>query len=151
MMVVFIGLMLTSFFTSHYLNTVADSSQRATVLSFKGLALNAAYGFIGVAFAVAIRLCRQELAIASGGDWSLPRIQETAFKTVVGWFPWYLALALALAGLVIQLRLRGGESGTPGSGSASLRNAQFLQHQTERTKFGEAKLKQVGPDKDAQE
>ena len=149
MMAVFVGLMLTSFFTSHYLNTVADSSQRATVLSFKGLALNAAYGFIGVAFAVAIRLSRQELTITS--DWPQARIQEMAFKTVVGWFPWYLALALVLAGLVIQLRLRGGGSGTFGNGSVSLRNAQFLQNQTERTKFGEGELKQVGPDKGAQE
>lgn len=106
MMVVFVGMMLTSFFTSHYLNAVTDSNQRATVLSFKGLALNAAYGFIGVVFAAAIRLTREGLT-AAHGDWTATLVQETAFKTVVGYFPWYLVASLSLAMLVIRTRQRG--------------------------------------------
>ena len=105
MMAVFVGLMLTSFFTSHYLNMVTDSAQRATVLSFKGLALNAAYGFIGLVFATAIRLSREGLT-ATHGDWPTSLVENTAFKAVVGWFPWYLALALALVVLVVRARLR---------------------------------------------
>ena len=110
MMVVFVGMMLTSFFTSHYLNAVTDSNQRATVLSFKGLALNAAYGCIGVVFAAAIRLTREGLT-AAHGDWTATLVQETAFKTVVGYFPWYLVASLALALLVIRARRRGRSMG----------------------------------------
>jgi hypothetical protein len=43
---------LTTFFTSHYLNQMADSSQRATVLSFKGLSFNLSYGLIGICYAL---------------------------------------------------------------------------------------------------
>ena len=110
MMAVFVGLMLTSFFTSHYLNTVTDSAQRATVLSFKGLALNAAYGFIGVVFATAMRLSREGLT-ANHGDWPASLVENTAFKAVVGWFPWYLALALVLVALFVRSRLRGRTGG----------------------------------------
>ncbi|MEE4314913.1 MAG: MFS transporter, partial [Desulfofustis sp.] len=41
---VMVGLLLPSFFTSHYLNRATASAQRATVLSFKGLLFNLAYG-----------------------------------------------------------------------------------------------------------
>lgn len=43
---------LTTFFTSHYLNQMADSSQRATVLSFKGLSFNLSYGLLGIFYAL---------------------------------------------------------------------------------------------------
>jgi Na+/proline symporter len=36
---------LQNFFQSHYLNRITSSEQRATVLSFKGLSFNLAYGF----------------------------------------------------------------------------------------------------------
>ncbi len=51
MMLVYSGMIFTSFFSSHYLNQQTSSDQRATVLSFKGLAFNLAYGMIGVLFA----------------------------------------------------------------------------------------------------
>ena len=51
MIFVFVGLMLTSFFASHYLNLITDSKHRATVLSFKGLSFNLAYGMIGILYA----------------------------------------------------------------------------------------------------
>ena len=40
------------FFQSHYLNRITASHQRATVLSFKGLSFNLAYGVIGVLYAL---------------------------------------------------------------------------------------------------
>ena len=43
---------LTTFFTSQYLNQMADSSQRATVLSFKGLSFNLSYGLIGIFYSM---------------------------------------------------------------------------------------------------
>ncbi len=146
MVAVFVGLMLTSFFTSHYLNSVTPSNQRATVLSFKGLALNAAYGIIGLAFASAIRLCKQDLAVAHGHS-PASQIENMAFAAVVGWFPRYLAVALLLAVLLVHLRLKFNNAAHPTSNSPAIRHAQFFQDQGERTEFGETELEQVGADK----
>jgi MFS family permease len=111
MMTVFIGLMLTSFFTSHYLNQITESSQRATVLSFKGLAFNAAYGFVGLVFAGMIAHVRQKEA-AMHPDWSAALIEDQAFRVVIGYSPWYLALGLALVSLICLPRLMRKRSGT---------------------------------------
>jgi MFS family permease len=46
---------LTGFFLSFYLNQWTDSARRATVLSFKGLAFNLAYGTAGLGFALILR------------------------------------------------------------------------------------------------
>jgi MFS family permease len=99
MMAVFVGLMLTSYFTSHYLNEITESSQRATVLSFKGLAFNAAYGFIGLAFAGLIQHFRHGQA-AMHPDWPATLVEDQAFKATMGCFPWYLALGLVLISLI---------------------------------------------------
>ncbi|MBW2220059.1 MAG: hypothetical protein JRF40_11295 [Deltaproteobacteria bacterium] len=45
---------MVSFFVSHYLNRLAASGIRATVLSFKGLAYNISYGFLGVLYAILV-------------------------------------------------------------------------------------------------
>jgi hypothetical protein len=46
---------LIGFSVSTYLNKLVDSRHRATVLSFKGLAFNFAYGGISLLFALALR------------------------------------------------------------------------------------------------
>lgn len=112
MVAVFIGLMLTSFFTSHYLNALTPSHQRATVLSFKGLAFNAAYGFIGVVFALSVQHFR-EGGKALHGNWTSGMLEDQAFKTTVGCFPWYLIVGLCIVGVLCIPRLwssRGGRS-----------------------------------------
>ena len=104
MMAVFIGMMLTSFFSSHYLNEITESHQRATVLSFKGLALNAAYGFIGLVFAALMQHFRKgEAAIHPG--WSVGIVENQAFKEAIACFPWYLGIGLILVSLVCLPRL----------------------------------------------
>ncbi|MGF1482850.1 MAG: MFS transporter [Opitutales bacterium] len=50
-MIVFYLMTLSEFFASHYLNRSTASSRRATVLSFKGLAGNIAYGTVGLVYA----------------------------------------------------------------------------------------------------
>ncbi|MBM9537270.1 MFS transporter [Desulfobulbus alkaliphilus] len=110
MVAVFVGLMLTSFFTSHYLNQITASHQRATVLSFKGLAFNAAYGFIGMVFAGLIlhyRRAQEEVH----PEWSEALVSNHAFREAIGCFPWYLGGILILVALVcvprlLRLRLR---------------------------------------------
>lgn len=112
MIAVFIGLMMTGFFTSHYLNTLTPSHQRATVLSFKGLAFNAAYGFIGVVFAAVVQHFRQE-QMALHPELSAGLIEDQAFQMTMGCLPWYLLLGLGIVAMLCLPRLwrsRGGEA-----------------------------------------
>ncbi|MDR3089901.1 MAG: MFS transporter [Desulfobulbaceae bacterium] len=78
----FMGMMLTSFFTSHYLNAISAGEIRATVLSFKGMIFNLGYGLAGILFALALRAGRQTVGA------------EVAFQSAVMFFPWYLLLLL---------------------------------------------------------
>ena len=80
-----VAISLAQFFVSHYLNeAVTDSRQRATVLSFRGLAFNLAYGGVGVLFAGLTHLL---------GKHSPP---DAAFAEALGWLPWYFAATVAL-------------------------------------------------------
>lgn len=108
MALVFAALMLTSFFTSHYLNRVTESHQRATVLSFKGMAFNLAYGLIGFLFALLISGLR-ESGLHRHPDWSQGAIGNFAFQTAIGWFPWYALAGLSLTILFCLYRLRGSD------------------------------------------
>jgi len=100
---VMVGLLLTSFFTSHYLNRATASARRATVLSFKGLLFNLAYGLIGVLFALLIGHVR------SGLDQDKPllspeMLENEAFRQSFFWFPWYgLAVGVLLAAISYRL------------------------------------------------
>ena len=81
----FMGMMLTSFFTSHYLNAITSSEIRATVLSFKGMAFNLGYGMAGILLALAMRASHEN---ATGG--------AAAFVQAVRFFPWYFLILLAV-------------------------------------------------------
>jgi MFS family permease len=52
------AMMALGYMVSHYLNAIVDSSHRATVLSFKGVAFNLGYGFISLLFALVLRAVR---------------------------------------------------------------------------------------------
>jgi len=105
MALIFISMTLVSFFTSHYLNLITKSHQRATVLSFKGLAFNLAYGLIGFFFAILITQQRTT-GIAHHPDWSQSAIEDLAFRGAIGWFPWYTIICLTLTILYCLFRLR---------------------------------------------
>lgn len=85
---------LINFFLSHYLNARAESSRRATVLSFKGLALNLSYGTFGLLYAALISQLKAQPALAE----ATPEVlQESVFVSALGWFaPAYLVLIVAL-------------------------------------------------------
>ena len=102
---VMIGLMLTAFFTSHYLNQVTPSEKRATVLSFKGLAFNLAYGLIGIFFALLINQLRNSTKALQPG-WSAEQIGNEAFRMSFSWFPWYAAILIGLTGLYCYFLFR---------------------------------------------
>ena len=91
-----IAMSLLNFLVSHYLNeAVTDSTQRATVLSFRGLAFNLAYGAVGLMFAGLSR------SLDGAGT------QEAIFAQTLRWLPWYFAgtlIALALAAARLSRR-----------------------------------------------
>ena len=49
-----------NFLVSRYLNAEADSDQRATVLSFKGLSTNVSYGAISILYSVLVTGIRED-------------------------------------------------------------------------------------------
>lgn len=105
MALVIIGLMLTSFFTSHYLNKITSSEQRATVLSFKGLAFNLAYGIIGVLFALLMLRLRASTQTLHP-EWSKGLIENEAFRLSISWFPWYGLVLIGVLALYCFYLLR---------------------------------------------
>jgi hypothetical protein len=76
-----------NFFVSYYLNSIAKHENRATILSFKGLAFNLGYGGVGLLFAGLFRL------IKTGGGLVN---DETVFARALVWVPVYFALTLLL-------------------------------------------------------
>jgi MFS family permease len=52
------AMMALGYMVSYYINAIVDSSHRATVLSFKGVAFNLGYGFISLLFALVLRAVR---------------------------------------------------------------------------------------------
>lgn len=103
---IYVGLTMVSFFTSHYLNQITTSEQRATVLSFKGMAFNLGYGLIGVLFAL---LMQQMRAVSSDlhPEWSKELIEQESFMLSIGWFPWYTLLLFAALLLFNHRKLSG--------------------------------------------
>ena len=88
---------LLNFFLSNYLNALVDSSERATVLSFRGLAFNMGYGLVSVLFAGLMR----HLASTSVPGAS----EEIIFAASLSWLPWYFLASLVP--LVAFARLSG--------------------------------------------
>jgi MFS family permease len=105
MVMVFVSMMLTSFFTSHYLNKITESHQRATVLSFKGLAFNAAYGIIGILYAGLIIRLRHGVQ-GTHPLWTMSLVEDEAFRRSMAWFPWYLTVVLVLVTLICRQHFR---------------------------------------------
>ncbi len=107
MALIFIAITFVSFFTSHYLNQITESSQRATVLSFKGMAFNLAYGLIGFLFALLIKNIRADKQLIRP-EWSASVIENITFKDAVAWFPWYTIICLGIIAVfcIYQLKIR---------------------------------------------
>jgi len=105
MALVFITMMLTSFFTSHYLNKIAEPHQRATILSYKGLAFNGAYGIIGILYAGLINKLHHGVQ-SSHPEWSISPVEDAAFRESITWFPWYLVMVLVLISLICLFHFR---------------------------------------------
>lgn len=91
----FSAMYFNGFFVSCHVNRATSSDRRATVLSFKGLLYNMAYGSLGILYALILdsnRLIPQAdllpLAVAA--------LENTVFMDTFVWFPGFLAAGLIL-------------------------------------------------------
>ncbi len=90
-LITFSAMYFTGFFVSFYINKVASSDQRATVLSFKGLAYNISYGVLGVLYALLLKSKKQGIISED--------IENIVFIETFSWFPitfivWFLILLI---------------------------------------------------------
>ena len=101
MILIFMVMMTNSFFMSHYLNQLTESEMRATILSFKGLVFNLAYGGIGLLYAVFFKSSRTGV-----GD----GVENAVFQRSLFWFPVYflvlLVLLLIISGYLLDKETR---------------------------------------------
>ncbi|MFH2043695.1 MAG: MFS transporter [Pseudomonadota bacterium] len=85
---------VNTYLQSYYLNPLTASEQRATVLSFKGLSFNLAYGVMGLLYAGFLAYLREQTSNVLPGL-SGPELEDIVFvKSLMG-FPFYFIVALA--------------------------------------------------------
>ena len=97
---------LNRFFQSHYLNRITASHQRATMLSFRGLSFNLAYGLIGILYALLLAALRPRVA-ASHPELLGTALENSVFIQSIGWFPGYFLVTLAVLIVIARWQLRG--------------------------------------------
>ena len=90
-LITFSAMYFTGFFVSFYINKETPSDQRATVLSFKGLAYNISYGLLGVLYALLLKSEKEGI--------TCPDIENIVFTETFFWFPvtlllWFSALLM---------------------------------------------------------
>lgn len=103
-----LGFSLINFFTSHYLNALVDSRQRATVLSFRGLALNLGFGGISLLYGGILRGLQSDGAPPGGA----PETSDSPYRASLFWLPGiFLAMMFAWR---LHDRLRRGGPGYRG-------------------------------------
>ena len=95
-----LGMRMLQYFLSQYLNAAVDSSHRATVLSFRGLSMNLAYGAIMLAFGIQTAVLRGQLP-------DTPNLSDAEAKAIV--FSdsriWWL-ISYSLVGIFVIFLLR---------------------------------------------
>ena len=87
---------MAGLFISHYLNRITDSHQRATVLSFKGLSFNLAYGAFGLLYSFLLALLRSDYMLRVTPTIPGKSIEVNIFSMSLKWFPGYFLLLLSI-------------------------------------------------------
>jgi len=96
---------LQNFFQSHYLNRITRSHQRATVLSFKGLSFNLAYGMIGVLYSMLLAHLRSTVGTVQP-DLTGAQLENLVFIKSIAWFPGYFLLTMVAVLIFARWRLK---------------------------------------------
>ena len=105
MLVLYSVMLLSTFFLSRYLNRITDSRQRATVLSFKGLSYNLAYGVIGILYSLLLAGLRWRITDAHPGL-ADPILGNRVFIISIEWFPWYFLVTATILLIFARQKLR---------------------------------------------
>lgn len=95
---ILLSMRFLQFFLSHYLNQLTDSAHRATVLSFKSLSMNLAYGSLTLLFG-------WQTAFLSG-RMGLRNEDPAVFAAALTWWPWWFGGAMMGYGALRIWRLR---------------------------------------------
>jgi MFS family permease len=103
MLLLYAVMLMAGFFLSHYLNEITDSDQRATVLSFKGLSYNLAYGLLGLMYSGLLAILRRQ---SQSTGIKAADLENSVFVDSIGWFPGYFIVLFALLWIFGALRLR---------------------------------------------
>jgi hypothetical protein len=103
MLLLYAVMLMTGFFESYYLNQITDSEQRATVLSFRGLSNNLAYGLIGLMYSGLLVMLREQTHLTGIRAVELENI---VFIDSIGWFPGYFIATFLLLWIFGVIRLR---------------------------------------------
>ncbi|MFL2876318.1 MAG: hypothetical protein ACJZ86_00500, partial [Pontiellaceae bacterium] len=101
MLLLNVAFLLVSFLLSHYLNRETFSEMRATVLSFKGLALNLSYGGIGLLYAFFLNGLQQKETMLLSSD--------ELFRRSSNWFLPFYAIGMILLLITTYSSLKGKE------------------------------------------
>lgn len=97
------AMQFTGFFVSRYLNEVAPSEQRATILSFRGLSTNFAYGVVSLMYSGLIIMIHADssFVVEGSGDAVL---RNLVFVESLQWFPLYFLLTVFAVFTIYRLR-----------------------------------------------
>jgi hypothetical protein len=90
-----------NYLASRYLNEYAPSDKRATVLSFRGLTTNLAYGGVSLLYSALIAWIKVSGKMVQESGKSL---EESAFLNSLHWFPGYFILSVILVFIFFRLR-----------------------------------------------
>jgi MFS family permease len=93
------------YFLSQYINAATDSEHRATVLSFRGLALNLSYGAITLLFGAQTWFLRNRLDPTEGSE---EQLKEQVFADAMPWWPFFYVVAAVATFLVLRVYCRAG-------------------------------------------
>lgn len=93
----FVAFSITMFCLSFYLNHVTQKSMRATVLSFKSMAGNLGYAFIGWLYAILGSYLKK-------GEPALETDVDALFAETLVFFPWYFITGIAIVILIALWR-----------------------------------------------
>jgi len=102
----YFSMQMTAYFVSHYLNQSAPSRMRATLLSFRGLATNIAYGLVALLYALLI----WHLGIGQQAQPSTVESarfeQQTVFIEALNWFAPYFLLSVFVICVLQKWRIK---------------------------------------------
>src|SRR6185295_14123143 len=95
------------YFLSQYLNSISDSAHRATVLSFKGLTMNLAYGLVMWLYGMQTAWLRKEHAPDLAGL-SKETTDVKLLSLAMPWWPWIFGTLALLLMFFVRARYRKG-------------------------------------------